>query len=115
MHPGLKQKTTIQKTKAIFLLLVFAFSITPKALFHDLLANHKDAPACSQVHKMAVLHHEGYNCHFDDLVVSVPFLLVSDQPTGLTNFYFAKEQASFYSSFTQSFLQHKENRGPPLA
>jgi hypothetical protein len=94
---------------------VFLISIAPKTYFHDLLANHKDFPACTQVHKTAVLHSHGFNCHFDDLVVSAPFLLQIEQPIAFDNFYFEKKQSSFYSSFPQSFLQHKEKRGPPSA
>jgi hypothetical protein len=111
----LKTKTTIQKSAAIFLMLIFLISIAPKAYFHDLLANHKDFPACTQVHKTAVLHSHGFNCHFDDLVVSAPFLLLAEQPIVFINFHFDKKQPSFYSSFLQSFLLHKENRGPPSA
>lgn len=112
---NLKQKTTIKKSIATLLILAFAISAAPKAFFHDLVANHKDFPDCNQVHKTAVLHHQRYNCHFDDLVVSAPFLLVAEQPIAFDNFYFEKKQSSFYFSFTQSFLQHKENRGPPSA
>jgi len=96
-------------------MLVFAISIAPKAYFHDLVANHKDFAACHQVHKSTVLHQQGYNCHFDDLVVSAPFLSATELPVIFSVFYFEQKQSSFYSSFLPSFLQHKEGRGPPSA
>jgi hypothetical protein len=109
----LNRKPAIQKSTALLLLLVFAISIAPKAWFHDLIANHKDSTSCHQVHKAAVLHVKGYNCHFDDLVVSAPFLLQQEQPVVLVNFYPREKQTVFSSSFYSAFIQHKENRGPP--
>lgn len=112
---GLKQSTTIQKAKAVFLVLVLILSIAPKAFFHDIVASHKDLPACSEVHKSAVFHHQGYNCHFDDLVVTTPFLFTNEQPAVVVHLYFGKIQPSSHSPRLAHFSQHKENRGPPLA
>jgi len=110
----LKQRSSIQKFIAFLLLLVFAVSTAPKAYFHDLLANHKDVAFCHHPPTTSdCVHKQGYNCHFDDLVVSAPFLSLTEQPVVLINFYFEKKQPAFYYSFPQSFLQHKENRGPP--
>jgi hypothetical protein len=110
---GLRRETTIKKISAIFLLLVFAVSTAPKIYFHDLIADHKDFSTCHEVHKLPVLHQEGYNCHFDDLVVTAPYVLLTEQPVVFTNFYFEKKRPSFCSSFLLPFFQHKENRGPP--
>lgn len=111
----MKQTTTIQKANGIFLMLVLAISIAPKTFFHDLVAHHKDLPVCNQLHKTAVFHHQGFNCHFDDLVVTTPFIFVNEQPVVFAHFYFEKKQASFCSFHLSSFLQQKENRGPPKA
>jgi hypothetical protein len=96
-------------------MLVFAISIAPKAYFHDLVANHKDVSDCRQFHHSIVLHQENFNCHFDDLVVSTPFLLLTDIIFDFTNLHRQNKQAIFYSSFLESFSHHKENRGPPSA
>jgi hypothetical protein len=109
----LRHKPTIQKFTAILLLLVFFISSAPKAYFHDLVADHKDFSDCQQSHHSTVLHQQGLNCHFDDLVVTSPFLSLIEQPVLPPAFYFEKKQSGFNSSGLQSALQHKENRGPP--
>jgi hypothetical protein len=106
---------TIKKSIAFLLLVVFAISAAPKAYFHDLFADHKDGSTCQLRHNTAVLHHQGFNCHFDDLVVSSFFLSNSDQIIPAANDFFAKKFNCFYSPVFQSFIQHKENRGPPSA
>ena len=95
--------------------MLFTISIAPKIYFHNLIADHKDVASCSQLHKTAVLHVQGYNCHFDDLVVTTPYLLQADEPVLLSNLFFEKIQPVFSSVFLPSFSQHKENRGPPSA
>jgi hypothetical protein len=109
----LRYQPTIQKFTAIFLLLVFFISSAPKAYFHDLVADHKDFSDCQQPHHTTVLHQQGMNCHFDDLVVTSPFVSLIEQPIPSLNSYFEKRQSAFYSFLLPSFLQHKENRGPP--
>jgi hypothetical protein len=51
--------------------MVFTFSITPKRIFHMILANHTDATSCDlktqQVKKL------GFNCDCDNLVAESPF------------------------------------------
>jgi hypothetical protein len=104
---------TIQKIAAIFLILMFTVSIAPRSYFHDLVADHKDFSDCRQSHHSTVLHQQGLNCHFDDLVVSAPFLSWVEQPVVLIDFCLGEKQSAFYSSLLSSFLQHKESRGPP--
>jgi hypothetical protein len=111
----LKYKLTIQKTTAFLLLLVFFISIAPKAYFHELVADHKDFSDCYQLHHSTVLHQQGINCHFDDLVVSSSFLSVMEQPFAVVHFYFEKKRFVSNSFYLSSFSQHKENRGPPVA
>jgi hypothetical protein len=113
-HP-LKFRSAIQKSAAFFLMLLFLISIAPKAYFHDLVADHKDFSDCHQVHHSNVLHQQAVNCHFDDVVVSAPFLLQKEQLILPGSFDFEIEQAVFYSSYISLFFQHKESRGPPSA
>lgn len=73
------QKSHILKLVTGFILVVFAFSITPKKVWHDLLANHKDLSARNyqiskkgdQVHKSVI------NCNCDQLVVESAFVAKS--------------------------------------
>jgi hypothetical protein len=111
----LKQRSTIQKIIAGFLLMLFTISIAPKIYFHNLVADHKDVAGCGQLHKTAVLHLQGFNCHFDDLVVTAPYLSQTEEPVLLVHLVFEKKQPVFSSVFLSSFSQHKENRGPPSA
>jgi hypothetical protein len=113
-HP-LKFRSAIQKSAAFFLMLLFLISIAPKAYFHDLVADHKDFSDCHQIHHSNVLHQQAVSCHFDDVVVSAPFLLQKEQLILPGSFDFEIEQAVFYSSYISLFFQHKESRGPPSA
>jgi len=56
------------------MLLLFAFSITPKLLLHDLVANHKDTPLKSSSNKTQQFDVAGFNCGCDNLVVESPFV-----------------------------------------
>jgi hypothetical protein len=110
---SLKRKTAIQKTIAIVLILVFAVSVAPKAWFHDLVADHKDLPDCRQLHHSKVFHYQGFNCHFDDLVVTAPFVSSGEQAPLFTGLQPNKEQPVSYTSPLQALSQTKESRGPP--
>jgi hypothetical protein len=110
----LAQKEIIRKSISVLLLLLFLISIAPKAFFHDLVANHKDLPDCRQVHQSTVLHQQTFNCHFDDLVATSPFVFSNEPIVIISAHYFIDKQASFYSSHLQAFFQHKESRGPPF-
>jgi len=111
----LRQNRTIQKDIALLLLLAFTISIAPKTYFHDLVADHKDFSECHQLHHSTVLHHQGFNCHFDDLVVSAPFLLQAEPQLNAAEVCFDITQTSFYSFHLSSSSHHKETRGPPSA
>jgi len=56
------------------MLVLFAFSGTPKKFLHDLTAGHRDSRS-----KFASGGHTGvqqsiYSCHIEDLVVEAPFM-----------------------------------------
>ncbi|HWJ25628.1 MAG TPA: hypothetical protein VNS32_03740 [Flavisolibacter sp.] len=111
----LRKNNTIRKLLAIILLMLFAISAVPKAYFHDLIADHKDVSFCSEVHKTPCAHKQGYNCHFDDLVVHQPFLLPDDQPVARLRVFSSLDLPQLYTSSTQAFFFHTESRGPPQA
>ena len=69
------QKITIQKFIALLMLVLFAFSITPKKLLHDVVAGHRDTK-CTLDHSHDAngqLTNAGYNCQTDNLVIESPF------------------------------------------
>lgn len=110
------QKSHILKLVTGFILVVFAFSITPKKVWHDLLANHKDLTASNyqiskkgdQVHKTVI------NCNCDQLVVESAFvarpsIYSIEVPIIEIDFIVKRNSFSFYSSIDNFGL-----RGPPM-
>ena len=66
---------TIRKFIALAMLVVFAFSITPQKLIHDVVAKHSDPTKCS-VHKDAPIEQiekSELHCTFDFQVATTPF------------------------------------------
>jgi hypothetical protein len=74
----------IKRFSAGLLLLLFAFSNTPKKTLHDFFARHKDVPIRSSVSKTARFVQSGFNCHCDDLVVELPFIASTPLPSPAT-------------------------------
>ena len=95
------------------LLAVLCISIAPRAIFHDLVASHSDKPGCTERHTGFVLHQQELDCHFDDLVVHVPFL-GSPEPgfQTLTTFHCSISH-NFYAFHLMEVIRQQENRGPP--
>ena len=54
------------------MLLIFAFSITPKLFLHDLIVHHKDTPVTSG--KDAQIGQTGFRCDCENQVVELPFI-----------------------------------------
>ncbi len=108
---------TIRSFIALFLLLVFAFSISSQKAVHDLVAKHSDQVKC-EVHKSVPIDQvekSAVHCTQDNLVVASSFadfsfaihlthpLIAQTRNTVLLHFYFS----------SQSFST--ESRGPPTA
>ena len=112
---NLKERNTIQKFLAFFLLIVFAISSTPKIYFHDVIANHKDVVSfCDHPQKSkACLHQKGYDCEVNDLVVTTPYLILPVVNTFLIHSDYSDFNTGYLSSSSQNCLIHKESRGPP--
>ncbi|MDE3248467.1 MAG: hypothetical protein KGO82_07410 [Bacteroidota bacterium] len=56
-----------------WLLLLFSFSITPRQLLHDALANHKDRSAALAKGNHLQITQSGFMCKVDNLVAESPF------------------------------------------
>jgi len=111
----LAQKTILRQLLAGVLLLVFTFSIAPKKILHDAIANHKDKTAVVSQgdNDSPQLSHTGFICKCDNLVAESPF---TDE---VLHFDFTPVQV--FSVATSSTLYHFhsspvfffELRGPP--
>jgi len=64
----------IRSCCACLLVCLFAFSITPRKLVHDLIANHKDGGGKLVTGAGDQLSTSTYHCSTDDLVVESPFV-----------------------------------------
>lgn len=111
----MNSKVAIKQVIAGLMLLLFAFSITPKKQLHVLVANHQDtkpiryllAKEVSQVHKT------GIYCHCDQIIVESPFLCA----TARVDFTYVGFHNEFYQKpFCFSFVAPLVKiglRGPP--
>ena len=67
---------TIRQLIALAMLVVFAFSITPQQVVHDLVAKHLDPTVCA-VHKdvpVDQVENAKLHCTFDFQVATTPFV-----------------------------------------
>lgn len=96
------------------MLVLFAFSITPKKTLHDLVADHKDTPVKTSDSKSPQFDVSGFRCNCDNLVVESPFL---DQGPKVEIFI-----SSFYLTLPVGMVNHLRVvhlyyttlRGPPF-
>jgi hypothetical protein len=95
------------------LMFVLLIGMAPKTWFHDLVARHKDVSSCREKHTTTVLHNNSYHCHFNDLVVSVPFIKFSSPLQFSSPSGFVEYRTELYSIILTGYSQHPENRGPP--
>ncbi|MBX2922648.1 MAG: hypothetical protein KF746_10690 [Chitinophagaceae bacterium] len=55
------------------MVLILAFSITPKKFLHDLVADHTDNITIAVNDGHDHIDHRGFNCNCDNLVATSPF------------------------------------------
>jgi len=106
--------STIQRLLSGFLLVLFAFSITPKLVLHNLVANHKDSHGKIYSDNFSTkITKSGYYCNTEDLVVESPFIDDNDpiEISGIPSLslIFSERPDNFYY-FHQIFAVL---RGPP--
>lgn len=102
------------------MLLLFAFSITPKKSIHDLVANHHDTRIVTYDASndfastdTKQIHQSGINCKCDQLIVESPFSCATQSVSFLVE-VFQNEvyQKPSHVSFSAPILQIGL-RGPP--
>jgi hypothetical protein len=110
----MRKNNIIRTFLAALMLTVFAFSVTPKILLHNLVADHKDTPINSNHSNKEQFSKAGFNCNCDNLVVESPF--VNDFfPVQLSvEKQFAQQQTFFKNYFNSLHHFYFELRGPPV-
>ncbi|MBS1918902.1 MAG: hypothetical protein JST17_01485 [Bacteroidetes bacterium] len=69
------QKPLLKSVTSLLLLLIFAFSITPKQWIHEWVFQHKDVyTRCTDGSFKTHLHQSGFHCELDNIVVLSPFI-----------------------------------------
>lgn len=96
------------------MLLLFAFSITPKIALHTIFANHKDAPATAGKGETKQLYPSGFRCDCDNLVVESPFVYAGSTIQLVVPFSFVLRQDAIADHFYASDNFVFGLRGPPL-
>ncbi len=95
------------------LLLVFSFSITPKKLLHDAIANHKDKTALAATGDATQLSHTGFTCKCDDLVAESLFTAdIAHFDFAAPICYSVQTGAALYHFYSSPYFFF-ELRGPP--
>jgi hypothetical protein len=110
----LARLSTIRRSFAGGLLLLFAFSITPKKPLHDFFAHHKDTPVKSSGDKTEQFSQAGFNCNCENLVVEFPFT-ASSFPEALIRpvVYRSAPYSRIIDVFQQEPPRYFALRGPP--
>ncbi|HVY73381.1 MAG TPA: hypothetical protein VG890_01045 [Puia sp.] len=109
----MRNRNTIRKISAFSLLLLFSFSVTPKLLLHQLIANHRDTAYSVSKDQKATVDKAGFNCHAEDLVVNIPFIPGAETvyPVTLPSTLVSFSSKVFDALTAQEFFF--ELRGPP--
>jgi hypothetical protein len=108
----LRNLNIIQKTLAVGMLLLFAFSTMPKKYLHDLVADHKDFYSFQSADE-ATVYQTGFNCHCDDVVVSTPFVEASFTFNVAALPCYKAPAFSSYNFYFLNSCSTKDSRGPP--
>ena len=109
------QHKTFKQFLALAMLVVFAFSITPQQVVHDLVAKHLDPTVCA-VHKdvpVDQVENAKLHCTFDFQVATTAFVdfdftLNLQAPETIT-----VQNATYKEAALASIFFHQSSRGPP--
>ena len=104
----------IRKIVASVMLIVFAVSITPTIVFHNLFAGHTDTAKKTGGHQQEQVGKQTFNCHCDNIVAESPFtepalVYIAPAEQAFSLVKFDKEQSLISSPQIFHSL-----RGPPV-
>lgn len=107
-------ETILRRIISIILICIFAFSITPAIVFHDLFSAHADYDIVHNHKHNSEVAKAGINCHFDSFVGKTSFVNLftpfNFEPHNINTAFLIIRNQNFYS-------QHHfyaELRGPPV-
>ena len=103
----------IRKITASALMIVFAISITPTIVFHNLFANHIDSVKKRADAKGEQLDVQTFNCHCDNIVATSPFTQPEAQIFPSAELVFSTPAVEKEVAFTSSLHLFHSLRGPP--
>jgi hypothetical protein len=95
------------------LLVLFAFSITPRNILHDLFANHTDEVTISKKSNSPSVKTFDYLCKCDNLVAESPFIESSSHFDFSAFPPFSQHPVLTAYSFYSTAYFFFEHRGPP--
>ncbi|HVM87856.1 MAG TPA: hypothetical protein VMT76_06680 [Puia sp.] len=96
------------------MLIVFAFSVTPKILLHNLVADHRDTPLAHNYSHDQQVSKTGFNCNCDNLVVESPFVNNIDRIDVKITRNFSEQYIAYTNYFISLHQVYFTLRGPPL-
>ena len=97
------------------MLMLFAFSVTPKIFLHILAANHTDRPANNRDSK-AQISKAGFSCAVESVVAESSFDGADNSPVvSNTLVVYLCHQYPITSTYHSSLKLTFSLRGPPLA
>lgn len=97
------------------MMILFAFSITPKKLLHNLIVDHQDSIAVAHSDADIPIHinENGFHCNCDNLVAESPFTGQSDPYVFAPFLSFTIQQDALPVSFHTHTCFFSALRGPP--
>jgi hypothetical protein len=99
---------------AALMLCIFAFSVTPKIVLHDMVAHHKDTPFKSNFGVNSQFDKAGFNCNCDNLVVESPFTNDFNPVQISIHRFFPSHVNEYRTSFHSIHHFFSSLRGPPV-
>ncbi|MEO5945130.1 MAG: hypothetical protein ABIP30_05300 [Ferruginibacter sp.] len=106
---------TIRRIISAFLIVVFALSITPVIVLHNLTANHTDISYADKNQKSNQVSKAGINCNCINFVAEAQFL----NDFAIINTAIPQSFLPIHIFYKESFLSRgnffAELRGPPLS
>jgi hypothetical protein len=109
----LSQHPVIRRLLSGLVLVIFAFSITPKKLLHDLVANHRDKNVAASFSNIIKISTDGFLCKCDNLVAESPFTETAQAIEVLKAPSFAIQESTVPSRFYIATHFFFSLRGPP--
>jgi hypothetical protein len=95
------------------MLVLFAFSGTPKKILHDLTVNHRDTRSKFSSNAYAGVQQSIYSCHIEDLVVESPFMEGASMPALYVPVVYTGGLAEMTARLYAFFPVLYSLRGPP--